>query len=240
MNRARHRNLLVLPAVVLFIASLSCTIEMGNSSSNSIGATQTALALQQTSLALQNMGINLTQAAQQATLPPVQASLPTPDLAATQIAMAVQQTSIAAASGATPVPVSVEATQPPVPAVTEPPQAPPDLDSLMKSASILVYEDIVEDPGETQYVKKTLESMGLKYKWDGNALGWLKTDMLTQPGGKPWDLVIIAAETRSDVSGEYFDYLSDVLNAGSSVIVEAWHLDQIDQGAVAPILSKCG
>jgi hypothetical protein len=52
--------------------------------------------------------------------------------------------------------------------------------------------------------------------------------------------VILAVEMRTDVSGEYFDYLNDVLDAGSSVIVEAWHLDEISQGAISPILSHCG
>ena len=59
-------------------------------------------------------------------------------------------------------------------------------------------------------------------------------------GGNPWDLVIIAVEYRAGISGEYFDYLMDVLNQGTSVIVEAYHLDQISQGTVSTILTKCG
>jgi hypothetical protein len=111
----------------------------------------------------------------------------------------------------------------------------------MKAASILVYEDIVTDPTEYQYVKRTLDAMGLQYTWDGNAMGRLKSHLLAGgPNGRPWDLVIIAAETRDYVSGEYFDYLTDILNQGSSVILEAWHLDAVSEGAISPILTKCG
>jgi len=107
---------------------------------------------------------------------------------------------------------------------------------MMKNASILLYEDMVEDVSEYRYVKRTLDAMGLQYKDDGNAMGWLKSDLL---GGK-WDLVIIAVEYRTDVSGEFFDYLNSVLQQGSSVILEAFHLDEVSEGAVSPILAKCG
>jgi hypothetical protein len=111
----------------------------------------------------------------------------------------------------------------------------------MQTAQILLYEDIVNDPQLTRYVKKTLDAMGLHYKDDGSAKGWLKSDLIGgAPNGQPWDLVIIAIESRGEVSGEYFEYLMDVLNKGSAVILEAWHLGDISKGAVAPILLKCG
>ena len=111
----------------------------------------------------------------------------------------------------------------------------------MKNAKILVYEDIVVDPGQSQYIKKTLDTMGLNYKWDGNAVGRLKSDLLAgAPGGTPWDLVILGIEARGNVSGEYFEYLMDVINQGTAVILEAWHLDAISQGTVSTVLARCG
>lgn len=246
MKQINQRFLIVLPALALILASLNCTVNLGGGDNN-LSFTQTALALQQTSLALQNSGLNATVTAQQATLnapapvevqptiAPIDVSLPTPDLSGTMVALAIQQTALAGASAPTAVPpVQVEPPQPPAPVSEE------AFETWMKTASILVFEDIVEDPGEYQYVKKTLQAMGLKSKWDGNALGWLKSDMLSSPNGKPWDLVIIAVEMRTDVSGEYFDYLNGILDKGSSVIVEAWHLDEISQGAISPILMHCG
>ena len=249
MKREINRLFLILPVLTLIFASMNCTINLSSSESTT-NQTQTALAVQQTSLALQNSNMSVTMTAQQATLnappaapptvAPVQGGLPTPDLIATQIAVAAQQT-VAAANLVTPVmPIIAQPPEQPTPEPPDP-QPPVDLESRMKTASILVYEDIVEDPSEYQYIKKTLTSMGLKFKWDGNAMGWLKSDMLAGgPNGAPWDLVIIAAEWRDEVSGEYFDYLNNVLNAGSSVILEAFYLDDVSEGAISPILAKCG
>jgi hypothetical protein len=241
MNRKAAKKLIPLFSIIaLILASLSCTIDL-NSKDDTLNQTQTAIASQQTALANQSGGVNATITAQQATIDAAAAAQatamagqqePPPDLAATQMALAVAETAAAMQTE----PVMME-----TPLSTEPPPPPADLEARMKTASILVYEDIVVDPTETQYVKKTLDSMGLRYKWDGNAVGWLKSDMLAGgPNGQPWDLVILAIEARGDVSGEYFEYLNDVLNQGTSVILEAWHLDDISEGAISPILAKCG
>jgi hypothetical protein len=220
---------------LLVLAALSCGVNLG--SDDSLKETQMALGIQQTMLAQQSVpDVNATNTAQQATID-AQAALatsaapvvlePTPDLLATQIAQATL------VSAQTPV-------VPPPPQVTEPPP-PVDLDAMMQSASILLYEDIVNDPSVYRFVEKTLKSMGLNYKDDGSAKGWLKSDLLGgAPGGKPWDLVILAIEARGQVTGEYFEYLMNVLNQGSSVILEAYHLDDVSEGAVSPILAKCG
>jgi hypothetical protein len=111
----------------------------------------------------------------------------------------------------------------------------------MKTAQILLFEDVVADPTKSRYFKQTLDSMGLRYKDDGNAIGWLKNDMISgSPTGQPWDLIIMAIEERGEVSGEYFEYLQDVLNKGSSVILESWYLDAVSEGKISPILTKCG
>jgi hypothetical protein len=230
--------------ILLFLVSLSCTFSTETSSDDDLEATQIALGIQQT-LVAQQAGNSLQETldAQQATIDAqaMQATLanqqPTVDLAATQVAQSVQGT--------------MAAGQPTPNIPTGPTQAPPtlappsvsnqDLETFMKSANILLYEDMVNDPKVYRYVKRTLDGMGLVYKDDGSAKGWLKNDLLSGArGGVPWDLVIIAVEYRAGISGEYFDYLMDVLNQGSSVIVEAYHLDQISQGTVSTILTKCG
>jgi flagellar motor protein MotB len=111
-----------------------------------------------------------------------------------------------------------------------------DFEAWMQDAKILLYEDMVAIPAIRRYVKDALDTMGLKYKDDGNAMGWLKSDLLA--GG--WDLVIIAAEDRNIVSGEYFQYLNQTLDSGTGVILEVWYLDQISRGQVATTLAKCG
>lgn len=249
-NRLR-KIALAMAVIALVFAMLSCNISMSDTTNDSTVQTQAALGVQQTMLAMQSGGIQATIAAQQAALSN-QATLaaaqvqqpvePTPDYNATQFALSATQTAQAQ-------PVSPVMLQSPVAPTTPPqvnPTAPPpqpsgNFQEWMKSASILVYEDIVVDPRETQYIKKTLDMMGLKYKWDGNAVGRLKSDLLGgAQGGQPWDLVILGIEARGNVSGEYFEYLMDVINQGSAVILEAWHLDAISQGTVSMILAKCG
>ncbi len=202
-----------------------------------LSQTQVALSVEQTLTAKEGGGANATIAAQQATIQ-AQAALST--------AQAVQQPQQPPQQPLQPTQPAVQPAplQPQVP-VQQPPAQPPqpagNFQEWMGSAQILLYEDMVSDPSEYRYVKKTLDAMNLRYKDDGNAQGWLKGDLLgNSPSGKPWDLVIVAAEARSDVTGEYFDYIDDALDKGTSVILESWILDSVSQGRVSPILAKCG
>lgn len=229
----RLRFIVLIMILFLFlISTVSCNFvakeEEGNENDASLEQTQVALSVEQTLTAQQNAGANATIAAQQATIQ-AQAALGT---AQAQQPQPPQQTAP---------PVVIQETPAAPPAQPPQPPAPGDLDQMMKSAQILLFEDMVFDPSEYRYVQRTLDAMGLRYKDDGSAIGWLKNDLLAgSPAGKPWDLVIMAIESRGQVSGEYFDYLSDVLNQGTAVILEAWHLDAISEGTISPILNKCG
>jgi len=146
--------------------------------------------------------------------------------------------------------------QPPTPAplVTEPviqvsEPAPPtraalspdELAERMKTANILLYEDMTTRLDTIRYIKPVLDKMGLKYKDDGAAGGWLRDDIAKGPGdGKPWDLVIIAAEDKVGPSGEFFRYVLTSLDKGSSVIMEAWFLDQSFSGLAMGLMDRCG
>jgi len=219
--------------MIVFLLSISaCNFiapDEEETDETALNETLVALSVEQTLAAQNDDQANATIAAQQATIqaqsaqataqaqqpPPAQPTIPAPQ-------------------------VTQEVVIPTQPA---PPPAPPagNFNEQMKSAQILLFEDVVSDPSKSRYVKQTLDSMGLRYKDDGNAIGWLKNDLLSgSPTGQPWDLVILAIEERGNVSGEYFEYLQDVLNNGSAVILEAWHLDAISQGKVSPILIKCG
>ena len=243
--------------LLLSLLGVSCNLQTGSSIDPSLAQTQMALGVQQTMLAQQvqqntqgtidaqqatiiAQAAPATQLAMQAADLAVQAAPPTVDTAATQVALAVQAT-LAAQSAANPPPAPADTQAPPPEPVAPAGVSDEDFKAMMKSASILVYEDIVNIPRLTRYVKKTLDGMGLKYKDDGSAKGWLKSDLLAGgPDGKSWDLIILALEARAGVSGEYFTYVQQALNQGSSVIIEVWYLDQISGGEVGTILSKCG
>jgi len=147
---------------------------------------------------------------------------PTEDLNATQAAKDTQKAMEEYAQ--TPVGLSEEALQ-----------------EKMKNANILLYEDMIANLNTNRYVKETLEKMGLNYKDDGNAAGWLKSDLNSgAPNGQPWDLVIVANESKANISGEFFEYVMDALDAGSSVIMEVWYLNDTYSGTAGPLLDRCG
>lgn len=215
--------------------------------------TQMAVGVQATVNAQQSqLGMEATLQAQQATLvaQAAQATLfaqqmtqvaeqpaatPTPevDSLATQVALSVQATADAAQAQFTPTPM-------PTDALPEPTAA-PDFEAWMKEASILLYEDMVSELNTTRFIKSTLDYMGLDYEDVGDGKGDLKSMMLSGgPGGQGWDLIIVAAERKSGVSGEFFTYVNDALNMGSSVILEVWYLDRTAGGTASTLLARCG
>lgn len=245
----------VLSIATLFGLVVACTLPGGQNQSAeqtqmAINVQATVLAqqmqqgLQETNVALQAtqvaQSIQATMVAQQALLLTQQAAQPTPDFAATQQALNAQATSLAQQPTVAPPPVEVS------PSVTEATQPSTEFSEdafkeWMKSASILLYEDMAGYFDTTRYVKQALDGMGLTYVDVKDYSGRFKEQILTGgPGGKGWDLIIAAAEGRNAVAGEFWDYLNDALNLGSSVIIEMWILDMQAGGRIGTLLSRCG
>ena len=231
--------------ILCLLAPAGCSLV--NTTEQTPGLQETAVQLQiQQTMVSQAQGGDLaaTLAIQQATLqaPAKQATQPVqiPSVAPTlDIALAAQQT--VQVQQATQLAQQNIITTPEATDTIEPAPA-IDLMSRMKTANILLYEDMISQTDTNRYVKDTLDQMGLPYKDDGNAQGWFKSDILSgAPNGKPWDLVILAAEAKSAIQGEYFEYVMDVLDKGSSVIMEVWYLDQTAGGtAEQPVATLRG
>jgi hypothetical protein len=233
LSRARFALFLpVLLVIPLLLVLAGCNASPNDSANEE---TRTALSIQQTDVAEKVQG---------------EGSLSSEDRQATR---AVQEELGGQDTGvdSKPAPTKVDTPQPeqalptatvaPAATQTAEPTQGPDFQSWMRSANILLYEDMTGYLDTTRYVKDTLDSMGLSYKDDGSAKGWLKTDLLSgPPQGGAWDLVIIAAEAKSGVQGEFFQYVMDALDQGSSVILEVWYLDQTYGGVANALLSRCG
>lgn len=128
-----------------------------------------------------------------------------------------------------------------VPPTAEPVSTMPDFDTWVKSASILVFEDIAADFNVYRYVPIALTGMGLNYVDEKDALGRFKNQLLSNgPGGQGWDLIIAAKEIRSDLQGEFYVYLNDALGNGSSVILEEWDMDRLGNGKLSLLTGRCG
>jgi len=214
----------------LFVASLSCTL--GGASDTTLIQTQTSLGIQQTMLAQQSNQM------QQQTSDAVIKTQIAQEIQATMIAnQSLQLTQAAVAVPTTqnqPVQPTTQ-TSPVNPVQPTEGMSPADVENKIKSAKILLYEDMA-GTGQLEYYKEALDMGGYKYKGDGSALGWFKEDLL----GSNWDLIIAASENRNVVQGEFFQYLLEHMNKGTAVIIEHWDLDDLSSGKVAPILAKCG
>ncbi|MFH1524163.1 MAG: hypothetical protein ABIF04_04295 [Chloroflexota bacterium] len=167
-------------------------------------------------------------------------STPGPDLAGTQVALAQTQTALSNNpaqqpddSNAQPTATFTQEQEPPPP----PPPAALDIPALIDSANILVYEDIIADPAYIPYVKRALNSVGGHQVYVADAMG---TFMDKMNSGTQWDLIIMASEMRSKISGEYWTALKDQVDNGVALVSETWYLDQISDGKIAPFLSECG
>ncbi len=179
--------------IFLLLTSGSCNFIAPDEEKNidtSVNETLVALSVEQTLAAQNNNQAGATIAAQQATIQ----------------AQSAQTT--AQAQQPPPAQVTIPAPQETQPVVINtqpaPPSNPPagNFNEQMKNAQILLFEDVISDPSKSRYVKQTLDSMGLRYKDDGNAIGWLKNDLLYgSPTGQPWDLVILAIEERERIRG---------------------------------------
>jgi hypothetical protein len=113
-----------------------------------------------------------------------------------------------------------------------------DVESLIPKANILVYEDTGGDAG--LLVEPMLKKVGYAThaKFVHDRLLDFKS-ALTAPDEK-WDLIIIAAESHSAVSGEFWGYIKDQLDAGTGVIVETWSIHKQSSGQIKSILDGCG
>ncbi|MEW6718422.1 MAG: hypothetical protein AB1345_13095 [Chloroflexota bacterium] len=176
---------------------------------------------------------------------------PTVDVVGTQIAQAaaatmaahqLTQTASAPTATLTLTPTPTQTTEAiPAPTNTTPPQTDMDFNQWLQSTSILLFEDMAGDFTTGRYIKQALDAMGLRYVDVKDALGLFKDQLLSGgPGGRGWDLAISGKELRTAISGEFYVYLNDLLNQGSSVIIEDWDLDSIWAGTVSTILSRCG
>lgn len=221
---------------LLILLSTGCNLPTG--SSQPFDATKAALDVQATIQA---------QQAQKDTLATSESSAATQIAQEVQATLVNQQSTLIAEQQADddppptdipPMPTKTttpDPTQPKTP--TEiPPTPTPDMGAMVKSAKILLFEDMAGEY-EVRYVKNALDIMGLSYTDVGDASGDFKTQLLS---GTDWDLIIVSNEARSNIQGEFFVYLNDHLSKGTAEIIEVWALDEIASGKISNILTRCG
>jgi hypothetical protein len=167
----------------------------------------------------------------------------------TKVALELQATSMAlqlTQSAMNSQPAVQPTSPPPQPATAEPavavpaePQVTPtaDIEALIRSANVLVYEN-TDEYGIGMWVQDTLEMMGIKYTQTGSYSGHF---MEYLNSGTKYDLIIVDAEAKDRISGEFWDVINTRLTRDkTALIAEVWYLDSEANGPISKILGKCG
>jgi len=158
-------------------------------------------------------------------------------------ALSLQMTQVALNSGQNP--VQPAPTSPPAPQPTNPPPAATviqptptsDVEARIKSAKILVYEN-TDERGIGMWVKGALQGMGLSYtdvgSYSGHFMEYLNSGII-------YDLVIVDAEDKDIISGEFWDVINTRLTRDKvALIAEVWYLERESIGPIGNILEGCG
>jgi hypothetical protein len=207
--------------VLLFVATLACNAPTGGGSPEpSSGLVNTQVAMAMTQTALGNPPIVPTN-------PPANPTQAPGLVSSTQVAMAMTQTAI---SNPPAVPTSTVAQQEQQPTAQ-------DMQTLIDSSNILVYEEMAGYPSFLPVVQRALRSVGGHHKYVGDAMGTFMNELNS---GTKWDLIIVAAEARKAISGDYWDVIKTQVDNGSALVAEAWYLDKIGSGKISPLLYECG
>lgn len=210
--------------MVVFLGAILTACSLPSSSSGGLEGTRVAIAIQQTSLVMQQ-----TQVAQAvpATSTPEVILQPTYTPYPTYTSQVQEQ-------------LVVEEEEP-LPTATQPEvqiQPSQTYEDWLDDVNILVYDDMI-GMGGTRVIENAIDAHGLgsNTKNVGDAMGDFLSAMNS---ATEWDLIIIGAESRDSISGEYFDVLADMMDRGSSIILEIWYIDDISFGRIQPVMQRCG
>ena len=150
-----------------------------------------------------------------------------------------QQLTQAAGAAPQPAPQVPAAGQVPATAQTQATEAPatPDVEALIRSAKVLVYEN-TDERGIGMWIQDALNGLGMQYTQTGSYSGRF---MEYLNSGTPYDLIIVGAEDKDRISGEFWDVISTrLVRDKAALIAEIWYLDTEANGPVSQILSGCG
>jgi len=214
----RHVIYKVIAVIVALIIS-ACSLMSSFQKDSGFDSTREVLTIQETSIALQQTQVALSNAESVETEPPSQ---PTPEILPTE----TQAIIIAHTEEASEQPTAFE------------PETMPTFDEWLNSVNILLYDNMYER-GVTRVIEDALDGLRLRSNTTNvkDAMGHFLSYMNS---ATQWDLIIIGAESRDNISGEYFDALNAQLDRGASAILEIWYIDSVTYGRIQPLMQRCG
>ena len=163
-------------------------------------------------------------------------SNPTTDIGPTQTALAMTQTAVSN-NQPTPVPSPIITPQIEITPTQESTPSAEDIQIMIDSSNILIFEDVAGYPSILPYVRKALESIGGHHQYVADAMGKFLDYLISDT---KWDLIIVSAEVRGAISGDYWTLITEQVDNNVALVAEVWYLDKISRGKIAPFLEKCG
>lgn len=112
-----------------------------------------------------------------------------------------------------------------------------DLEAKIQAAKVLVYEN-TDASGIGMWIGDALDGMNIKYTQTGSYSGRF---MEYLNSGTDYDLIIVGAEDKMVISGEFWDVINTRLSRDKvALIAEVWYLDSEASGPISKVLSGCG
>ena len=117
-----------------------------------------------------------------------------------------------------------------------------DMKSRIRKANVVIFEDIwgYTPLSGNRRVSMAVDRMGFSGGMvinTGDAYGTFKEKLNSST---KWDLIVVSAESKEGIKGEFYDYIYDQVQKGVGVVIELYNLDSIANGRIAPLLQECG
>ncbi len=223
------KRIIFTSTILLILSVMVVSCQMPSGTDQGLEETRVALAIQQTGMAMEQ-----TNAAQAQVVQPSATPEPTLQPTYTPYPTYTSQPEVEQ-------PTEEPPEQPPVqpsPTATEEQAPSVTFDEWMEDVDILLYDDMY-GLGFTTIIENAVDGLGLgsNTKNVGGAMGDLLSNLNS---ATDWDLIIIGAESRDSISGEYFDVIADQMDDGTSFIIEIWYIDEISFGRIQPVMQRCG
>ncbi len=154
---------------------------------------------------------------------------------ATAMSLQLTQAAMNAQQSQAPAQPAVQPTMPPPTEIQPTPTQ--DFEALLKSAKVLVYEN-TDERNIGLWIRDALDNLGMTYTHTGSYSGHF---MEYLNSGTKYDLIIVGAEDKDKISGEFWDVINTrLVRDKAALIAEIWYLDREANGPIDKILSKCG
>lgn len=216
--------------VLLIFVLIAAACRLQFTDDGEMESTRIALAIEQTRFAQDQNQLDQAVPVDTMEVPVV---LPTYTLYPTYTSEALEQAAVEVQPTVTQQPIVEEET-----ATEEETQPTQTFEDWLEDVDILLYDDMY-GMGESLVIENAIDGLGLGSN-TVNVRDAMGNFLKNMNSSTQWDLIIIGAESRDSISGEYFDVLTDELDRGASVILEIWYIDDIASGRIQPVMQRCG